>query len=63
LTSSRIKKKDASKLQDEYVKLVEGLQLADQAREEDAFVANPGQFSRKEPGNIYITHPHSSSSG
>lgn len=38
----RIKTTDASKLQDEYAKLVEGLQEADDAREEDAFMANPG---------------------
>jgi len=38
---SRIKKTDASKLQDEYAKLVEGLQEA--ASDEDAFMSNPGQ--------------------
>ena len=38
--SSRIKKTDASKLQDEYAKLVEGLQEA--AADEDAFMSNPG---------------------
>jgi Helical and beta-bridge domain len=36
----RIKKTDVSKLQDEYVKLVEGLQEA--AADEDAFMSNPG---------------------
>ena len=36
----RVKKTDASKLQDEYAKLVEGLQEA--ATEEDAFMSNPG---------------------
>jgi len=36
----RIKKTDASKLQDEYAKLVEGLQEAEDA--EDGFMANPG---------------------
>lgn len=36
----RIKKTDASKLQDEYAKLVEGLQ--DAANDEDAFMSNPG---------------------
>ncbi len=36
----RIKKTDASKLQDEYAKLVEGLQEA--SNDEDAFVSNPG---------------------
>jgi DNA excision repair protein ERCC-2 len=34
--------KDASKLQDEYAKLVEGLQEADEARDEELFMANPG---------------------
>jgi DNA excision repair protein ERCC-2 len=38
---SRIKKTDASKLQDEYAKLVEGLQEA--AAGEDTFMSNPGQ--------------------
>jgi DNA excision repair protein ERCC-2 len=37
---SRIKNTDASKLQDEYAKLVEGLQEA--AANEDAFMSNPG---------------------
>lgn len=37
----RIKKTDASKLQDEYAKLVEGLQEA--APNEDTFMSNPGQ--------------------
>ena len=39
---TRIKLTDASRLQDEYAKLVEGLQEAEEAREEDAFMANPG---------------------
>jgi len=43
----RIKKTDAAKLQDEYAKLVEGLQeSAADAADEDAFMANPGS-SRK----------------
>ena len=37
----RIKKTDASKLQDEYAKLVEGLQEAEDV--EDGFMANPGK--------------------
>jgi DNA excision repair protein ERCC-2 len=42
-----MKKTDAEKLQNEYQKLVEGLREADQAREEDTFMANPGiVFSR-----------------
>jgi DNA excision repair protein ERCC-2 len=40
LTQARIKKTDASKLQDEYQKLVEGLQEATDG--EDAFMSNPG---------------------
>lgn len=36
----RIKRTDASKLQDEYAKLVEGLQEA--ANDEDTFMSNPG---------------------
>jgi DNA excision repair protein ERCC-2 len=39
-----MKKTDAEKLQNEYQKLVEGLREADQAREDDAFMANPGSF-------------------
>lgn len=39
---NRIKKTDASKLQDEYAKLVEGLQEAN--NDEDAFVSNPGMI-------------------
>jgi hypothetical protein len=38
----RIKKTDAAKLQDEYAKLVEGLQeAADDQENGDAFMANP----------------------
>jgi len=47
---------DASKLQDEYAKLVEGLQLADQEQEEDAFMACPvlpdDLIKEAIPGNI-----------
>jgi DNA excision repair protein ERCC-2 len=38
-----MKDNDADKLKDEYSKLVEGLRDADEAREEDAFMSNPGQ--------------------
>lgn len=34
---------DEKQLQDEYEKLVQGLRGADEARQEDAFMANPGQ--------------------
>lgn len=37
---------DADKLQNEYVKLVEGLRDADEARDENAFMANPGACSQ-----------------
>jgi hypothetical protein len=39
--ANRIKKTDAAKLQDEYAKLVEGLQEAE--NDGDAFMANPRQ--------------------
>lgn len=39
---SEMKTTDAKKLQDEYAKLVEGLREADEARQEDSFMANPG---------------------
>ncbi|THH10185.1 hypothetical protein EW145_g1487 [Phellinidium pouzarii] len=51
-----IKVTDASRLQDEYAKLVEGLQEADEARQEDAFMANPvlpvDLLKEAVPGNI-----------
>ena len=40
---SEMRSSDADKLQSEYAKLVEGLRDADEAREEDAFMANPGE--------------------
>lgn len=44
----RIKKTDAAKLQDEYARLVEGLQeSAAEASDEDAFMANPGSSRKK----------------
>lgn len=36
---------DEKKLQDEYEKLVEGLRGADEGRQEDAFMSNPGASS------------------
>lgn len=52
----RIKRVDASKLQDEYQRLVEGLQEADAARDEDAFMSNPvlpdDILKEAVPGNI-----------
>ena len=51
----RIKKTDASKLQDEYAKLVEGLQEA--ASEEDAFMSNPGTYGSQGPENDIANMP------
>lgn len=42
----RIKAKDATKLQDEYAKLVEGLAEAEAAAEDDVFMANPSEQKR-----------------
>ena len=39
---AQMKDTDAEKLQNEYQKLVEGLRETNQAREEDAFMSNPG---------------------
>lgn len=41
---------DADKLKNEYAKLVEGLRDADEARQEDAFMSNPGVYF-KAPGS------------
>jgi DNA excision repair protein ERCC-2 len=41
---TEMKDTDAEKLKNEYAKLVEGLRDADEAREEDAFMSNPGAF-------------------
>jgi DNA excision repair protein ERCC-2 len=51
-----MKTTDAEKLQNEYQKLVEGLREADQARDEDTFMANPvlpdDLLKEAVPGNI-----------
>ncbi|KAJ5676842.1 uncharacterized protein N7477_002475 [Penicillium maclennaniae] len=51
-----MKSTDAEKLQNEYSKLVEGLQQAEQAREEDQFISNPvlpdDLLKEAVPGNI-----------
>lgn len=54
----RIKKTDAAKLQDEYAKLVEGLQEATaETTPEDAFMANPGNYKVEcSPPRIPITN-------
>jgi DNA excision repair protein ERCC-2 len=44
---SEMEESDQKKLQDEYEKLVvEGLRGAEEARREDAFMANPGMFAK-----------------
>ncbi|KOS19810.1 DNA repair helicase RAD3 [Escovopsis weberi] len=43
---------DQQQLQNEYEKLVQGLREADQARQEDAFMANPDLLTEAVPGNI-----------
>jgi DNA excision repair protein ERCC-2 len=52
----QMKSTDEQKLQDEYSKLVEGLREADEARAEDAFMANPtlpdDLLKEAVPGNI-----------
>lgn len=52
----RIKKTDASKLQDEYQKLVQGLQEQEVARDEDQWLSNPvlpdDILKEAIPGNI-----------
>jgi len=53
---TNLKATDATKLQDEYNKLVEGLRDAGEARDEDAFMANPALpddlLHEAVPGNI-----------
>lgn len=43
----RIKEKDASKLEDEYRRLVEGLQQSDENVEDEDFMANPSESGRE----------------
>lgn len=53
---TEMKSTDAEKLQNEYAKLVEGLRAADEARDEDQFMANPALpddlLKEAVPGNI-----------
>ncbi|KAJ8063223.1 hypothetical protein OCU04_008458 [Sclerotinia nivalis] len=53
---SDLRDSDSEKLKDEYVKLVEGLRGADEARAEDAFMSNPALpddlLKEAVPGNI-----------
>lgn len=52
----QMKETDSEKLQNEYAKLVEGLRAADEARDENAFMANPALpddlLKEAVPGNI-----------
>jgi Rad3-related DNA helicase len=43
---SQMRDTDQQQLQNEYEKLVQGLRDADEARQEDAFMANPGRLQR-----------------
>jgi len=43
---AEMKGSDADKLKNEYAKLVEGLRDADEARQEDAFMSNPGRSTQ-----------------
>lgn len=47
---TEMKSSDADKLQNEYAKLVEGLRDADEARQEDAFMSNPGMYAVERKG-------------
>jgi DNA excision repair protein ERCC-2 len=51
---AEMKDSDADKLKDEYAKLVEGLRDADEAREEDAFMSNPGQSLLRITGTVIV---------
>jgi DNA excision repair protein ERCC-2 len=57
---SEMKHTDAEKLQNEYAKLVEGLRDADQAREEDAFMSNPGAYNFCDCGPWHFADIHTS---
>jgi DNA excision repair protein ERCC-2 len=46
---SDLRESDSEKLKDEYAKLVEGLRDADEARDEEAFMSNPGWFAHFPP--------------
>lgn len=41
---NEMRETDQNQLEDEYRKLVEGLREADEARQEDAFMSNPGTW-------------------
>ena len=47
---------DQEQLQNEYQKLVQGLRDADEARQEDAFMANPGTITRCAVGKLLVRH-------
>ena len=52
---TEMKSTDADKLQNEYAKLVEGLRDADEARDEGAFMANPGKYGVSHTFRIILT--------
>lgn len=54
---SEMRDTDQEQLQNEYQKLVQGLRETEEARQEDAFMANPGKsvpISRDGHGHLYI---------
>ena len=51
----RIKATDAVRLQDEYAKLVEGLQDAAERRDNDEFMSNPCKPEKTDEGTGYLT--------
>ena len=53
---TELKSTDAEKLQNEYNKLVEGLRGASDARDEDAFMANPGMHDLLHIHPVSYTH-------
>jgi DNA excision repair protein ERCC-2 len=57
---SEMKDTDADKLKNEYAKLVEGLRDQDEARQEDAFMSNPGWFFLYHEGMCSLLIIHSS---
>jgi DNA excision repair protein ERCC-2 len=52
---TEMKDTDADKLKNEYAKLVEGLRDAEEARDEDAFMSNPGLPPVVKYGLLFLT--------
>lgn len=54
---NEMKETDRDNLENEYRKLVEGLRDADESRQEDAFMANPGKLALSDT-TLYCTNLH-----